>query len=64
MKINTIHGELEESLLTKKTGELDNENEYTTWVEYYLNDELVHRSASVRLKKNVFADGVAAMLGS
>jgi hypothetical protein len=64
MKITTTHGEMDESALVKKTGELDNENEFTTWVEYYLGDELVHRSASVRLKKNVFCDGVAAMLGS
>ena len=29
----------------------DNDNENTTWVEYWLADELVHRSAHVRLKK-------------
>jgi hypothetical protein len=60
--INTTHGPMEESLLVKKEGSLDDENEFTTWVEYYLGDELVHRSAHVRLKKNVVAEGIAAML--
>jgi hypothetical protein len=60
--INTTHGPMDESLLVKKEGSLDDENEFTTWVEYYLGDELVHRSAHVRLKKNVVAEGIAAML--
>jgi hypothetical protein len=32
---------------------VDNDNETTTWVEYWLDEELVHRSAHVRLKKTV-----------
>lgn len=64
MKINTIYGEMEESDLEKTTGELDNENEHTTWVEYRLpgNPEIVHRSVNMRLKKAVFAFGEAAQL--
>lgn len=60
MLITTTYGEMEESLLEKKTGEIDNEDEHTTWVEYYLKDELVHRSVHVTLKKNVTIEGVAA----
>jgi hypothetical protein len=62
-QITTTKGLMEESLLVKKEGQVDNDNEFTTWVEYYLNDELVHRSAHVRLKKNVVADGIAASFG-
>ena len=58
--ITTTHGEMDESLLVKKTGEIDNDNESTTWVEYYQGDELVHRSVHVRLKRNVVAEAVAA----
>jgi hypothetical protein len=42
---------MDESLLEKKEGSIDNDNEYTTWVEYWLDGELVHRSAHVTLKK-------------
>jgi len=60
--ITTTHGDMDESLLEKRTGEVDNEDEYTTWVEYYFNGELVHRSAHVRLKKNITTEGIAAPL--
>jgi len=63
MMITTIHGEMEESLLEKKEGFVDDDNEYTTWVEYWLQDELVHRSVHVRLKKAVSAFGEAASIG-
>lgn len=49
--ITTTKGEMDEALLEKKTGFVDNENEYTSWVEYWLDDELVHRSVHVQLKK-------------
>lgn len=51
--ITTTKGDMDESLLDKLEGEVDNDNEHTTWVEYRLGDELVHRSVHVRLKKNV-----------
>ena len=60
--VTTTKGEMEESLLDKREGSVDNDNETTTWVEYWLEGELVHRSVHVTLKKNVFADGIAAML--
>jgi len=63
MIITTTKGEMDDSLLVKKEGTVDDENEYTTWVEYYLNDELVHRSAHVTLKKSPFSDLFAASLG-
>lgn len=57
----TTKGEMDDSLLSKQEGSLDNDNEYTTWVEYYLGDELVHRSAHVTLKKMpTFAGAEAA----
>jgi len=49
--INTTKGEMDESLLEKKEGTIDNEDELTTWVEYWLEGELVHRSVHVTLKK-------------
>jgi hypothetical protein len=53
---------MDDSLLEKKEGVVDDENEYTTWVEYWLNDELVHRSAHVTLKKSPFMDLIAASM--
>ena len=44
---------MDESLLDKREGTIDNDNETTTWIEYWLTGELVHRSAHVALKKNV-----------
>ena len=51
MLIDTIHGPMDESSLKKVEGFFENENENTSWVEYWLNDELVHRSAHVNLKQ-------------
>jgi hypothetical protein len=51
--VNTTKGEMDDSLLEKREGSLDNDNESTTWVEYWLAGELVHRSVHVALKKNV-----------
>ncbi len=59
--IFTTKGEMDESLLEKKEGVLDNDNEYTTWVEYWHESELVHRSVHVTLKQApVFAGAEAA----
>ena len=63
MLITTTKGDMEESLLEKREGAVDNDNEFTTWVEYWDAGELVHRSAHVTLKKSVvFGDGVASLL--
>ena len=59
--VTTTKGDMDDSLLVKLEGSLDNDNETTTWVEYYLEDELVHRSAHVTLKKMpTFANGEAS----
>ena len=59
----TTKGDMDESLLEKREGTVDNENELTTWVEYWLDGELVHRSAHVTLKKMpAFAGGEAASI--
>ena len=60
MIVNTTKGEMDDSLLEKREGSLDNDNESTTWVEYWLAGELVHRSVHVALKKNVSSVAEAA----
>ena len=55
MLIETTKGLMDEALLEKREGELDNDNERTHWVEYWLDGELVHRSAHVILKPGVAA---------
>ena len=56
--VNTTYGEMDESLLEKKEGTFEDDNELTTWVEYWKGEELVHRSAHVTLKKiPAFAGG-------
>jgi hypothetical protein len=61
MIIQTTKGEMEDNLLHKKTGTIDNENETINWVEYWLEGELVHRSVDMVLKKaDVFGLPVAA----
>ena len=51
MLVSTTKGEMDDSLLEKKEGVVDTENETTTWVEYWLDGELVHRSVHMVLKK-------------
>lgn len=61
MIVTTTKGEMDDSLLVKQEGIVDNDDEYTTWVEYWLDGELVHRSAHVTLKKMpAFAGAEAA----
>jgi hypothetical protein len=59
--VTTTKGEMDESLLEKREGSLDNDIEYTTWTEYWLDGELVHRSAHVRLKTSppLFAEAAS-----
>jgi hypothetical protein len=63
MIVTTTKGDMDEALLEKREGEINNEVEHTTWTEYWLNGELVHRSAHIRLKTALFAIGEAANLG-
>lgn len=59
--VTTTKGNMEDYLLEKRQGIIENDNELTTWVEYWLEGELVHRSAHVTLKKiPTFAGGAAA----
>lgn len=60
--VTTTKGEMDDALLEKKEGCVDNENEYTTWVEYWHEGELVHRSAHVTLKKTVTFAAEAASI--
>lgn len=62
--VNTTKGEMDDSLLERRDGTIDNDNETTTWVEYWLEGELVHRSAHVILKKMPsFVGAEAASIG-
>lgn len=56
--ITTTKGLMDEAALRRVDGAVDDENEHTTWVEYWDGDELVHRSAHVRLKRGVEAQVV------
>jgi len=49
--VTTTKGDMDDSLLDMKQGSVDNDNELTTWTEYWLMDELVHRSVHVTLKR-------------
>ena len=61
MIVTTTKGDMDTSLLEHRSGEVDNDNELTTWTEYWLDGELVHRSAHVTLKKMPsFAGGETA----
>lgn len=62
MIVTTTKGEMDDSLLEKREGSLDNDTETTSWVEYWLDGEMVHRSVHMALKRSVFADGVAQQI--
>ena len=62
--ITTTKGDMDESLLEKREGSIENDNEMTTWVEYWLDGELIHRSVHVTFKKvPSFAGGELASIG-
>jgi hypothetical protein len=62
--VTTTKGDMDDSLLEKREGTVDTENELTTWTEYWLEGELVHRSAHVTLKKPpAFVGGETASIG-
>lgn len=58
--ITTTKGLMDESQLEKREGIVDNDNERTTWVEYWHEGELVHRSAHVQLKKAIVLSATTA----
>ena len=53
--ITTTKGNMDEALLEKREGQIENDNETTAWVEYWDGDELVHRSVHVQLKNPVIS---------
>jgi len=57
MIVTTTKGDMDDSLLEKREGVIDNENETTNWIEYWLEGELVHRSVHMVLKKMVSLEG-------
>jgi hypothetical protein len=62
--VTTTKGDMDDSLLEKKEGIIDNDNETTQWVEYWLEGELVHRSVDMTLKRmTVTGEPVAQSLG-
>ena len=63
MIVTTTKGDMDTSMLEHRTGTVDNDNEATTWTEYWLDGELVHRSVHVTLKQiPSFAGGETASL--
>ena len=63
MIVTTTKGDMDTSLLEHRSGEVDNDNELTTWTEYWLSGELIHRSVHVTLKQvPIFAGGEMATI--
>ncbi len=61
--IDTIDGRRDEAGLRRVDGAIENDNESTSWVEYWDGDRLVHRSVHVTLKEaGVIAEALAASL--
>ena len=58
MMITTTKGDMDDSLLVRSGGAIETDKETTSWIEYRLGVELVHRSVHVALKAPVvsFAD--------
>lgn len=59
-----IEDDIEETVLIKTEGVVDDDNEHTTWVEYRFpgSDVVVHRSCHVTLKKWPEMQGIAQPL--
>jgi hypothetical protein len=62
MIVNTTKGEMDDSLLEKREGSIENDTETTSWVEYWLAGEMVHRSVHMALKRGIFADGISQQI--
>ena len=62
MLVTTTKGEMDDSLLEKREGSVENDTETTSWVEYWLGGEMVHRSVHMALKRGVFADGISQQI--
>jgi hypothetical protein len=62
MIVTTTKGDMDDSLLEKREGSLENDTETTSWTEYWLNGELVHRSVNMVLKQGIFSQGEAQQI--
>ena len=62
MIVTTTKGDMDDSLLEKREGTVENDVETTQWVEYWHEGELVHRSVHMILKQTVSADGATGLL--
>ena len=60
MLITTTLGLRDDSEFRRVDIVVDNDNEHTMAVEYYLGDELVHRSVHVHLKQGLTSAVIAA----
>lgn len=61
-KITTIYGEMDEEVLECRQGTIDGEFNTINWIEYWLNNELVHRSAHLIIKEGVDCFGETSVL--
>jgi hypothetical protein len=52
--VTTIHGDMDEALLEKRVGTEEYPDATVSWVEYWLDGELVHRSVNAALKGREF----------
>lgn len=64
LRSNGQEDDVDESLLVKTEGLIDNDHERTTWVEYRFpgSDQIVHRSVHVTIKQ--WPDGLGAIAGA
>ena len=67
--VTTTKGDMDVSLLDREVIVFEDENELTHAIEYRLKTEegeeraeVIHRSVHVQLKRNVIAEGIAAMM--
>lgn len=54
---------MDTNALERKDHHIDNDVEETDIIEYWLNNELVHRSVAMRLKTGIFAEAILADFG-
>lgn len=57
MIVNTIHGEMDDSLLECRNGIQETPSESIHWIEYWLDSELVHRSVHLFIKSGITISG-------
>lgn len=55
---------MDTNALERRDHQIDNDMENTDIIEYWLNDELVHRSVAMRLKTGIFAEAIQADFGT